>query len=120
MRNMSFSLTTDSFRNRKKDVTRRLGWRTLLPGDHVMAVEQAQGLKKGEKIKKLGEIIILAVDEEPVKEIIVRPYRGDMTRTEMEREGFPSWTASQFVQFFCRVNKCERETIIRRVEFKHA
>jgi len=33
MRNMSFSLTTQQCREMTKDVTRRLGWAILKPGD---------------------------------------------------------------------------------------
>ena len=33
MRNISFSLTEEQFLNGSKDVTRRLGWLFLKPGD---------------------------------------------------------------------------------------
>jgi hypothetical protein len=45
--NMSFSLTTQQARDKTKDVTRRLGWWFLEPGDIVQQVEKARGLKKG-------------------------------------------------------------------------
>ena len=37
MRNISFSLTTRQFRDGSKDVTRRVNWQNLKPGDHLMA-----------------------------------------------------------------------------------
>lgn len=49
MRRMSFSMTTAQMYARNKDVTRRFGWWFLKPGDRVMTVEKAMGLKKGEK-----------------------------------------------------------------------
>ncbi len=58
-RNMSFSMTTAQFRARTKTVTRRLGWWNLKPGDVIMGVEKAMGLKKGEKVKRLGRIRIV-------------------------------------------------------------
>lgn len=64
MRNMSFSLTTKQFIDGSKTVTRRLGWKFLKPGDRVMACEKCQGLKKGEKVKRLGEIEIINVTRE--------------------------------------------------------
>jgi len=51
-RNMSFMLTTAQYCARTKDVTRRLGWANLKPGDMFNGVEKAMGLKKGEKINK--------------------------------------------------------------------
>ncbi len=53
MRNMSFMLTTQQMQDRTKDVTRRVGWWFLKPGDVIMAVEKGMGLKKGEKIKRM-------------------------------------------------------------------
>lgn len=50
MRNISFALTTPQFKSRSKDVTRRIGWWFLKPGDVVMGVEKGMGLKKGEKV----------------------------------------------------------------------
>lgn len=61
MRNMSFALTTDQFLAGTKTVTRRLGWKFLKPGDRVMACEKCMGLRKGEKIRRLGEIEIVSV-----------------------------------------------------------
>src|SRR5882672_6000358 len=56
VRQISFALTTAQFRNRSKSVTRRHGWRDLEPEDELMGVERGQGLKKGEKVVKLGAI----------------------------------------------------------------
>lgn len=75
MRNISFFLTTQQYIDYLKDITRRFGWITLLPGQHLMAVEKAQGLGKGGKIRKLGECICISNVPEPLNEIIKRPYR---------------------------------------------
>ena len=48
MRNMSYAMTTQQIIDETKDVTRRLGWADLRPGDRVQACEKCQGLKKGE------------------------------------------------------------------------
>ena len=66
-RHMSFSMTTAQFRARTKTVTRRFGWWFLKPGDLVMGVEKSQGLKKGEKVVRLGLIRIVSVRTEPLK-----------------------------------------------------
>lgn len=41
MRRMSFMLTETQYVDGSKDVTRRLGWLTLKPGDKFMGVNKA-------------------------------------------------------------------------------
>jgi hypothetical protein len=111
MQNISFCLTVKQFKDHSKDVTRRLGWAHLKAGDILQAVEKCQGLKKGEKIKKLNEILIVKVTREKLNEI---------TEHEVIREGFPELTAAEFIKMFCSTHKsCTPETIITRIEFKH-
>jgi len=120
MRNISFSMTKDSFCNGSKNVTRRLGWKNLKSGTYLMAVEKAQGLKKGEHVKKLGEIVVMVAEQEPLYHIVKYPMRV-IGRSEVEREGFPAWkdTPEKFVEFFCKVNKkCTPETMVNRIVFK--
>jgi hypothetical protein len=122
MRNISFSITLDAFARGSKDITRRLGWKNLKPGDHLMAVEKAQGLKKGEKVKRIGEIEIISCREEELRCIEYSYYRTDTdlsyVRTEMVREGFPNLTPQEFVKMFCKFNKCTRKTRVNRIRFK--
>jgi hypothetical protein len=112
MRNISFSKTTQQFRDRTKTVTRRLGWKFLKPGDRLMAVEKAQGLKKGEKVKRLGEIEVVSVCEEPV--LGIEKYPDDC-----RREGFPEMTPKDFVKFFCKHFRCDPLDDITRIEFTY-
>lgn len=124
MRNMSFALTTQQFIDGSKDVTRRLGWAFLKPGDHFMAVEKCQGLKKGEHVKKLGECVCVSNEPERLDEIIGWPWRIkepvdeiDPFLYDCDREGFPDLTPGQFVEMFCREMHCTPETIVNRIEF---
>lgn len=109
-RNMSFMLTQEQFKNQTKTVTRRLGWDFLKPDDIINGCEKCQGLKKGEKIKKLGQIRILNTDWQPLDHI---------TPEDCIREGFPDMTPAQFVQFFCDHNKCSPLTKVNRIEFEY-
>ncbi|MDR0843037.1 MAG: hypothetical protein LBP68_06435 [Acidobacteriota bacterium] len=111
MRNISFSLTTPQFVAGDKTVTRRLGWKFLKPGDRLMAVEKAQGLRKGEKVKRLGVIEVVGVRREPLRSIA---YGAG----ETAREGFPHMTPAEFVAFFCVANKCESDTEVTRISFR--
>ena len=113
MRNISFSMTTEAFKNRQKTVTRRLGWKNLKPGEILMGCEKCQGLKKGEKVKKLGAIRVVKVDREPLDD--VRLYGRD----ECIKEGFPDLTTYEFVSMFAEHNKCDYGRYVTRIEFEY-
>lgn len=90
-RHMSFSMTTDAVRDRSKTVTRRLGWWNLKPGTVLWACEKCQGLKKGEKVKRLA--LIRVVKTEPEFVFSIKEYGP----SELAREGFPHLTAREFI-----------------------
>lgn len=115
MRNMSFAMTTEQMRKREKSVTRRLGWSFLKPGDLVCAIEKGQGLKKGEKVKRITVIEIVDNYPEPLRYMLDRPDYGDI---EVIKEGFPWLTKEQFVAMFCTHNGVTPETTVNRVEFE--
>ena len=69
MRNISFSLTTPQFIAGIKDVTRRVGWLFLKAGDELCAIEKGQGLGKGEKVKRLGKVLVASVRYEPLRKM---------------------------------------------------
>ncbi len=112
-RNMSFSHTTPQFITQTKTVTRRLGWDFLKVGDILNGCEKCQGRKKGEKIKKLGQIRVVSTRWEPLNLI---------TPTDCIMEGFAEKTPAEFVEFFCHANrhkKCRPETLVNRIEFEY-
>ena len=109
-RNMSFMLTTNQVRNKTKTVTRRLGWWFLNPGDILNACEQCQGLKKGEKIKKICQIRVISTRRECL---------ADMVEGEQIKEGFPHMSSHEFIQMFKREMKCTGWTLVNRIEFEY-
>jgi len=111
MRLISFAMTTRQFLDGSKDVTRRKGWKNLKPGERLMAVEKGQGLKKGEKVRRLGEIEVLEVEREPLHAICDHP--GDCAR-----EGFPEMTNMQFIEMYCRHNGGTPSQIVTRIVFR--
>lgn len=116
MRNISFSLTTPQMHADTKDVTRRLGWWNLQPGQQLRACEKCMGLKKGEKIKVICIIEIVSVRREPLRRMFDEPAYGI---DECEREGFPDMNAAQFIDMFCKSHKgCTPDTEVNRIEFK--
>lgn len=110
MRMISFSMTTKAFLEGRKDVTRRIGWKNLRPGERLLAVKKAMGLKKGEKIEPLGIIEVLDVDRQRLCEI---------TADDVVREGFSSsMTPDEFVKGFCKAMGCLRDDFVTRIVFR--
>lgn len=112
MKNISFALTTRQFRERTKFVTRRLGWKTLRPGEILMACEKCQGLKKGEHPVKLGAIRVTEIWHEPLHLIT-----EECGATALE--GFPEMTPQEFVEFFCEHNGCTSDRVVTRIRFEY-
>lgn len=115
MRNISFALTTPQFIAGTKLVTRRIGWRFANRGDVLCAIEKGQGLKRGEKVKRLGLIRITECEREMLSDLIKLPAYG---RLECVLEGFPGWSGEQFVEMFCKANKCEPSAMVTRIRFE--
>ncbi len=109
MRMLSFALTEQQFLDDLKDITRRLGWLDLTPGELLVAVRKSQGLKRGERPICLGVIAVASVRRERLWEI---------TLDDVRREGFPNMTTGGFVEMFCRHMKCKPSTPVTRIEFR--
>lgn len=110
MRNMSFFLTKRQYVNRTKTVTRRLGWKNLKPGEVFMGVLKGQGIPKGFYVQKFHTAVCVSNRSEPLNAI---------TLEDCLKEGFPEMSPAQFVEMFCKCNKCTPETIVQRIEFRH-
>ncbi len=109
-RNMSFTLTTQQVQDRSKTVTRRLGWKSLQAGTLINACRKCMGLKKGEKVERLALIRITGTRWEPL---------NDITPDDVIKEGFPEWTPQQFIDLFCKANKCKPDALVNRIEFEY-
>lgn len=108
---MSFMITPNQVREKTKTVTRRNGWWFLKPGEIVNAVEKCQGLKKGEKIKKICQIRIVSTRSEALFCI---------TEKECILEGFPGMRPDEFIDMFCKTHKGVMPTsAINRIEFEY-
>jgi hypothetical protein len=116
-RNISFSLTKEQFRNQTKTVTRRLGWKNLKAGTILCVVEKAQGLKKGEKVVKMGLIRVVNVRIEWLYELTDDLEYG---KAEVIKEGFPEMTPAQFFGFFVDHHDFDyTEDEVTRIEFEY-
>lgn len=119
-RNMSFAITTRQFLAQTKDVTRRLKWMDLKVGEVLNGVEKAMGLRKGESIKKLGQIRVLSVRRERLDAMTSNlDYGYDETTREGFPEGDPKHDPEAFVKMFCISHACEPSTVITRIEYAY-
>ena len=110
MRLMSVSLTEAAVRDRTKTVTRRLGWLFLRVGDRVTLCRKVMGRAKGEPLVRICNVEIVGVRRERLDAV---------TADELVLEGFPSWTVDEFVSMFTRAMKCERLTVVTRIEWRY-
>ena len=111
MRRMSFALTTKQVLDKSKKVTRRLRWNNLRPGDCIQPIEKGMGLKKGEKQKLIGD---------PIKVVSISVQRlHQITPSDVVKEGFPEMTTEEFIEMFCRANKCDRNERVNRIEYEY-
>lgn len=115
MRRMSFAATPKQMWAGLKTVTRRdpKTWVNLQPGDRLLAVERAMGLKRGERQVPIGVIEIVS---NRVERAI------DLDDEDVEREGFPGMTAEDFLAEVwgeLHAGQVDPETKMRRIEFRH-
>ena len=110
--NISFALTTQAFIDRTKSVTRRFAWWHLEAGDELMVCKKVMGMKKGEKIQRLGRIRVTSVRTEALCEI---------TRADCIKEGFPDLRPAQFIDMICRHyhGTVKPSTLCNRIEFEY-
>ncbi|WP_198164944.1 hypothetical protein [Roseateles depolymerans] len=119
---MSFALTVPQIQAGTKDVTRRLGWLQLKPGELIRPVRKCMGLRPGETIEPLrAPLRVVDVRREPL-----RMMTDDMDYgfEEVRREGFalhPTYCwPTEWIAMFCKTHKgCEPSTIITRIEFAY-
>jgi len=120
---MSVALTEQAVVERRKTVTRRLGWwetkngrRILKPGDHLTLCRKVMGRKPGEPLVRLAEVEIVDIRREQLDAI---------TPADVRREGFGLTTelhpadARWFVDFFTHEMRCAPDTEVTRIEWRY-
>ena len=109
MRCMSFAATTEQIKNRTKTVTRRMGWKFLKRGDRLEAVEKYRGVLRSKR-KSLGQIIITSVRREKLNKV---------TYSDCVKEGFPDFSPYLFIEFFCKMNRCQSSQRVTVIRFRY-
>jgi hypothetical protein len=109
---MSVSLTEQAVRERRKTVTRRLGWRFLKRGDRLTLCKKVMGRKRGEPLDRICDVEVVSVTREPLVAIV------RWGAQEVQREGF-EWTPEGFMAFFQRHMRANPATIVTRIEWRY-
>lgn len=109
-RAMSFFHTQRQIKDRTKTVTRRRGWSHLKPGDLFYAIEKGQGLKKGEKVRRLALLRCVSNRAELL---------GWISVSDCAAEGFPELKPAEFVAMFVRNMGGDSSQEVRRIEFEY-
>jgi hypothetical protein len=107
---MSVALTEQAVRDRRKTVTRRLGWRMLKPGDRLTLCRKVMGRKPGEPLIRICDVEVIGVRREPLSRI---------DRAEVVSEGFPLIMPDQFIEFFCEHMNCKPDAEVTRIEWRY-
>ena len=128
---MSVSLTEDAVRERRKTVTRRLGWRFLKPGDRLTLCRKVMGRKAGEPLVRIAEVEVVSVRREPLfamtdddvaREAVPPRYPDGRMRFDewyMDRliDALP--TAAAWVTWFAWEMGCRPDDDVTRIEWRY-
>lgn len=110
---MSVSLTETAVVERRKTVTRRLGWKFLKPGDRLTLCRKVMGRKPGEPLVRLAEVEVVSVRREPL---------WDMPQADIALEAVPhtlGWSASDWVEWYGYAMRCRLSTEVTRIEWRY-
>jgi hypothetical protein len=107
---MSVALTERPVVERRKTVTRRLGWRFLKTGDRLTLCRKVMGRRTGEPLVRLAEVEVVDVRAERLDAI---------TAEDVTREGFDYLTPAAFVAFFCEHMRCDPKVLVTRIEWRY-
>lgn len=114
---MSVALTERAVRDRRKTVTRRLGWRFLRAGDRLTLCRKVMGRKPGEPLVRIAEVEVVSVRREPL---------GAMTDDDVAREGVDATLevagrteAEAWISWFAWTMKCSVDDEVTRIEWRY-
>lgn len=110
---MSVSLTEQAVVERRKTVTRRLGWLFIKPGDRLTLCRKVMGRKPGEPLVRLAEVEVVSVRREPL---------NAMTTEDVAREAVPGRERASglgWALWFAETMGCHIDTEVTRIEWRY-
>lgn len=123
---MSVALTTQAVRERRKLVTRRLGWLFLKPGDRLSLCPKVQGRRRKdgsvEPLERIAEVEVVSVHRERLWDIT----DGDVAREGVDPALFDEHdtetgqpTPRAWVSWFCDAMGVEPDALVTRIEWRY-
>jgi hypothetical protein len=107
---MSVPLTEGAVRERRKTVTRRVGWHHARAGMRLTLCRKVLGRKPNEPLVRLADVEIVSVRRERLDAI---------TEEDVAREGFDGHSPAWFVAFFKAEMGVEADTAVTRIEWRY-
>jgi hypothetical protein len=116
---MSVAYTADAVIERRKTVTRRVGWRFLKVGDELDLCRKVMGRKKGEPLERLARVRVVSVRRERLTGLI-HWSSAEWAAKEMDREGFPGMDPAKFVRvYFTNAQGIPSDAEVTRIEWEY-
>lgn len=123
---MSVALTEQAVRDRRKTVTRRLGWKALLPGDRLTLCRKVMGRKRAdgtvEPLVRIAEVEVVSV----LREMLWHITDADIVREAVDPSLFEEHyvdsgqpTTAAWIEWFCEQMDCTPDTIVTRIEWRY-
>ena len=120
---MSVAYTEQAVRERRKTVTRRLGWRFLKPGDRLTLCRKVMGRKPGEPLVRIVDVEVVSVRREPLcamtdRDVIregIAPF--DDRFDEWDWRGYPP--ATSFVSWYAWTFNHDPYDDVTRIEWRY-
>ena len=136
---MSVALTTQGVRERRKTVTRRLGWwrdrrgRLILsPGDHLTLCPKVQGRRRPdgtvEPLVRLAEVQVISVrrerlwcitDADILREAVDRTDWAEVYEEHEDPRMVGQPTPQAWVWWYCEAFGCDPHTEVTRIEWRY-
>jgi hypothetical protein len=122
---MSVSLTEAAVVDRRKTVTRRLGWLMLKPGDRLTLCRKVMGRRNGEPLVRLAEVEVVSVRREPLWNITEKDVKREGVHVGPFDDRFEGWyssgapTPEAWVQWFCEEMDVRPDTEVTRIEWRY-
>lgn len=119
---MSVSLTEQAVVERRKTVTRRVGWRFLRAGDRITLCRKVMGRRNGEPLVRLVDVEVVDVRRERVWDIT----DDDVAREAVDPALFDEhWidsgqpTPDAWVAWFCEQMGVRPDDEVTRIEWRY-
>lgn len=123
---MSTSLTEQAVRERRKTVTRRIGWQTLTPGTRLTLCRKVQGRKRRdgtvEPLERLAEVEVVDVRREPLWDITDDDIAREAVDPALFEERYTDTgqpTTGAWVAWFCEQMNVMPDTTVTRIEWRY-